>query len=54
MSYSQESLKKRSKAKSEYNTKSHWFNDGTVEKFCENCPVGFKPGRLKRAKKDAL
>ena len=54
MSYSQESLKKISKAKSDYNAKSHWFNDGTVEKFCENCPAGFKPGRLKRTKKDAL
>lgn len=24
----------------------HWYNNGTIEKFCYECPPGFVPGRL--------
>jgi hypothetical protein len=24
----------------------HWWNDGAVQKFCVECPKGFKKGRL--------
>jgi len=26
----------------------HWYNNGTISKFCEDCPEGFTPGRIKK------
>lgn len=26
---------------------SHWYNNGMIEVYRKQCPIGFKPGRLK-------
>lgn len=40
--------KLREAAKKRDHTKLHWYNNGVICKFCETCPEGFMPGRLKK------
>lgn len=34
---------------SEIHKGKHWFNNGTIQTFCFECPEGFAPGMLKRS-----
>lgn len=41
---------KLSKIRSEANKKRHWFTNGIVNKFVEQCPIGFVKGKKKKQK----
>lgn len=45
--HTKEQKERWSKITSEKNKGCHWWNNGTTEKFCRECPEGWEKGRLK-------
>lgn len=46
--YGKAHSKESKQTMSEIRKSGHWYNNGYQNKFCKECPSGFKPGRLKK------
>lgn len=46
--FSDEHKRKISNSVSIANKGCHWYNNDTINKYCKECPSGFKPGKIKK------